>query len=580
MRYLLGLVLFGAVLIPESEGRSLIQQALETGELDRETALLYQIYAIRHPERIPERFHEKGEIAICGTPILVEALEASRQVQPENRAALKQAMARPQREEAHLSPSGRFLIYYDLSGLHAVDAEDADGNEVPDYVDQVAASIDSVWRFQIDGLGYRFPQLGGRDRYEIYISELRGELYGFASAELDGQVAARASGFLEIDNNFSESKYLEGSGTPLAARRVTLAHEFFHLVQFGYYYGADACWWQEATATWIEEAVYPDVDDYLKDLPAFFSAPERGLDRGACNDTRHYSTSIFAHFLEQRFHADVIRRSWGEFDRQNSGRAVHLHAAIPGGLDRAMAEFAMWNYFTGRRHDLEPFYREGQKYPEVRVAEVEALAKVAVEESGRVDRLASTYIRLQPALRPGGAVIRAALDPVTWDKRLILVARDSVEIRLFPGTETRVANWDLYDEIAVILAVKEMVGGGYSYAVSAEYDPQLITDEVPAATRLEQNFPNPFRVGAQEFTVFPFALSRPSRETFLSIFTAEGRLVQRLDLGARAARTYALDRWDGRNAAGERVQSGVYYYLLEADGVVEKRSMAVIREKH
>ena len=41
------------------------------------------------------------------------------------------------------------------------------------------------------------------------------------------------------------------------ALRVTLAHEFFHVVQFGYYQGLDGSWWQEATATWMEDVIHP-----------------------------------------------------------------------------------------------------------------------------------------------------------------------------------------------------------------------------------------------------------------------------------------------------------------------------------
>ena len=34
---------------------------------------------------------------------------------------------------------------------------------------------------------------------------------------------------------------------------MTIAHEFHHAIQFGYYANFDGSWWQESTSTWMEE---------------------------------------------------------------------------------------------------------------------------------------------------------------------------------------------------------------------------------------------------------------------------------------------------------------------------------------
>jgi len=54
----------------------------------------------------------------------------------------------------------------------------------------------------------------------------------------------------------------------------------------------------------------------------------------------------------------------------------------------------------------------------------------------------------------------------------------------------------------------------------------------------------------------------------VSVHDTRGALVRRLDLGYREP-GYYTDRstaahWDGRNALGETVASGVYFYVLEA----------------
>jgi len=36
--------------------------------------------------------------------------------------------------------------------------------------------------------------------------------------------------------------------------------------------------------------------------------------------------------------------------------------------------------------------------------------------------------------------------------------------------------------------------------------------------------------------------------------------------------------WDGRNADGKRVAAGMYYLVLEADGQIATRTLAVLRD--
>ena len=77
---------------------------------------------------------------------------------------------------------------------------------------------------------------------------------------------------------------------------MTIAHEFHHAIQFGYYQGSDSIWWQESTSTWMEEVAYPEVDDYLQYLPSFLGSPHRALNSGSRvgADFHIYGTSIFS----------------------------------------------------------------------------------------------------------------------------------------------------------------------------------------------------------------------------------------------------------------------------------------------
>ena len=498
-----------------AEANILVQQAWEAGQLDLATALLYQVYSVRVPDRLPIRFQDNQPPG-CATPVLCGVLNSLRMSDIVPSVALKKALGRPVRQISTTTPSGHFRLHYDTIGPHAVDLEDRDMNSVPDYIDFVAAISDSLWEFEIGSLGYRAPptdgSAGGGPEKDIFISALRN--YGYTYPELSGLGSATATSYIDIDNNYTDPIFYQPGQTPgLNGLRVTLAHELFHAVQWGYYYGRDAEWWQEATATWMEDIAYPYIDNYLMYVPHFLGNPELGLDRVGFNSMHSYGAAIFPLFLSQRFGPTVVRRSWEEFDRQGHGRAEALDKVIPGGLSDAFSEFSLWNYFTGSRHRLGAFYVDGEFYTGLRTKQVNTPAKVVVQDSGTLDHLASRYVVIQPQLQPGGVEITVQTSPGQWQNKVVLVASDSVALRSLGADEVRIPDWDLYQEVVVVLAVTDVAGQGYDYDLSVRYDPELGSATVPVAFELHQNRPNPFKPTTHLATVFPFSLARPSQTT-------------------------------------------------------------------
>ena len=102
------------------------------------------------------------------------------------------------------------------------------------------------------------------------------------------------------------------------------------------------------------------------------------------------------------------------------------------------------------------------------------------------------------------------------------------------------------------------------------------TRVAPSTTRLLANYPNPFNPE----TWIPFEL-REASDVLLRIYGVNGVLVRRLDLGRLAAGYYTTRSdaayWDGRNAAGEPVASGVYIYEIRAGGTSAIRRMLVLK---
>ena len=98
--------------------------------------------------------------------------------------------------------------------------------------------------------------------------------------------------------------------------------------------------------------------------------------------------------------------------------------------------------------------------------------------------------------------------------------------------------------------------------------------QIPEEPALLANYPNPFNPE----TWIPYQLSKAS-DVALTIYDIHGRDVRTLDLGHQRAGIYQdksrAAYWDGRNAHGEPVASGVYFYTLTAGDFSATRKMLI-----
>jgi hypothetical protein len=88
---------------------------------------------------------------------------------------------------------------------------------------------------------------------------------------------------------------------------------------------------------------------------------------------------------------------------------------------------------------------------------------------------------------------------------------------------------------------------------------------------LGQNAPNPFNPA----TTIAFELERAARVT-LDVFDVAGRRVRALTDRDLPAGSHAA-AWDGRDASGRAVASGVYFYRMRAGGRSETRRMVLVK---
>jgi hypothetical protein len=105
------------------------------------------------------------------------------------------------------------------------------------------------------------------------------------------------------------------------------------------------------------------------------------------------------------------------------------------------------------------------------------------------------------------------------------------------------------------------------------WDPSAGTGDVVASdrVRLMQNSPNPFGPA----TRISFNLPRAA-QVEMSVYDVRGREITRLADEKMDAGKHDLT-WDGSDARGHRVASGIYYYRLIADAEVLTRKMVLLR---
>lgn len=227
-----------------------------------------------------------------------------------------------------------FCVHWVAEGIDAPSLADADGNGVPNFVEQVLRIAEHVHDIENDELGWREPKSdgrkgGGQGKTDIYLSQIGGELFGYAAPDR-GQasklhrIPRRLHGYLVLDNDYSAFEF---PGTkPIQDLEVTVAHEYNHILQFGYDAYQDP-WFAESTATWMEDQVYNDIDDYLRYVRRWVKRWDTPL---TTSSIKEYGSAVWNQWLQRRYGQQVIRKAWA--------KAIHIR---PGGFSVGAYERAI-----------------------------------------------------------------------------------------------------------------------------------------------------------------------------------------------------------------------------------------------
>jgi hypothetical protein len=210
--------------------------------------------------------------------------------------------------QAKASPqcSRHFCVHWTAKGKDAPKG----GGRIPEYVKETLKSAERSFRIEHGKLGWRKPPSdrgkSGNSKTDIFLKNIdKFGLYGYAATD-PGQRGPRRYSYLVVDNDY---KNFQNYPNPLLPLQVTMAHEYNHVIQFGYDVNLQG-WHYESTATYIEDKVYKDINDYVLYMGEWVNRTEEPLTLTPAKTIKVYGSAIWNHFLASEFGDAVVELSW------------------------------------------------------------------------------------------------------------------------------------------------------------------------------------------------------------------------------------------------------------------------------
>ncbi len=310
-------------------------------------------------------------------------------------AAIEGYLAGPSGENetraSYLSLGGNFMLTYYTTGTNAVPTTDTNpANGIPDFVEKIGAYFDNVWATEVDYWGFQAPPIG-TGQYQISFEQQNS--YGY-TAPVNASIGSTRIVMHPNYTGFPPNNDPEGD--VWGAAKVTAAHEFKHSTQY-----ATSRWseggWVEVDATWAEELVYDQTDDYYNYLAGEspIRQPTIPLDGGSQN-TGSYEDCVWQLWMSETWGPQFIVDLW-EWRRTHGSQAMMdsyeaLMDDYGSTLPEGWAMFTAWNYGTGYRAVSGLGYDEAEFYPAGNF--ISYTTSYPYSYSGSVAHLAANFIRL------------------------------------------------------------------------------------------------------------------------------------------------------------------------------------------
>jgi hypothetical protein len=243
---------------------------------------------------------------------------------------------------------------------------DSDGDGIPDLVENAAEYSEFSWEQAVDALGHPDP-LANYANYQFGIQQSKvfvilDDAYFYVDEGSVGVTSVLFDGalYMALDPQIS-----------MDLLKVTIAHEFAHIIQFSYqgdFIGFDQDLnFAEQTAVSLEDYVYDDVNDYYNYLRHFYDYPDYSVFTGIVppDSLFEYGLGVWPIFVTeylddwsfvpkviQAFFDEPVPDVWDAYEAYTQVFEEDYDTT----LNDVFQEFALWNY-------IPAFYEEGANYP-------------------------------------------------------------------------------------------------------------------------------------------------------------------------------------------------------------------------
>lgn len=416
----------------------------------------------------PKATLHKAEAAFAGrgrstelTPLLKELAVKLPALQGADRTRARRLLARPTQGEAAANESGYSVPEHNPPlcsahfCIHWVDST-ADAPPSMQYVQQMSDVFENVYNVENGQLGWRAPKSDGAkgcpgaqpfcmNKTDVYIKDLGGQgIYGYSAPDPNQGRSLTQYAYLVMDNDYSAAQFPKYQGDPLPPMEVTAAHEYNHVLQFGYDVAQDT-WMFESTAVWMEDKVYTDVNDYLQYISPWAQmafVPLTTFDAQRSDDPQNvkvYGDTVWNRWLDTKYGQDLPRVAW------EHSLTTKPKSFAPGAYDQALAThgsnfFSAFTQFaadTAEWNDSNSPFAEGNTFPDMqRVRERSGGRALHLKANvgGAGGQLDHTTFGLVDVNRTAAPRLKAVLNaPRGLEAAIALVGREGDQ---YTGTST------------------------------------------------------------------------------------------------------------------------------------------------
>ncbi len=469
--------------------------AVDTEQLDRRQHLMSEYQG--HMSALHD--HIEGERGICLTTLVAKLKVDWHILSPEERAEITSVLA-PSKADlfepmaVNPAPPSAFMdTCWGTQKDNRVDTEHFsvqwdDGISTESNAQAFADSLEESWEVEVTELGWKEPRGG-----EIYQMLVTIENLG-----------SGAGAYTTVDSCAGDYRaYVVASSGSFSAGnwyKTMACHELHHAIQYAYGF-AHEFWWWEASATWVEDLVYPYANDWANALYMFAQSPHVGMNASAGNSQDQtlfwhtYGMGIWGMFLDQHVGGnDLVKDTWYE----SQGRSGQYDFWMPDVIeetghdfDELMADFMAATAVMDYRDRI--YITDAQRSSNVQTLPADGEASYR----DRPQSLGMNFIEFSASLGGEGMALKVTFDGDTgadyWNAVLVRgeVSVDaSVVFDLSGGTEgtaTIPFDGDAPIHLVVSPVFEEAQGYYYNWRNADEFDYTWTAELVEAGSEVESN---------------------------------------------------------------------------------------------